>query len=83
MKPGFLELLPELVELVIFGLGSLGLSIAGAYVERFAFLTVTGGDVQLGAWALVMGAAMLYFAYLLGTDKAYPKLRAVQTALAE
>ncbi|KTG30562.1 hypothetical protein [Haloferax profundi] len=83
MRPSFAELLPDLFELLVFGLGSAGLSVAGAYIERFALLTIEHGDLGFGAWAVVMGAAVLYFAYLLGTDKFHPKLRDVQSALAQ
>ncbi|KAB1197975.1 MULTISPECIES: hypothetical protein [Haloferax] len=82
MRPSFVELLPDLLELLVFGLGSAVLSLAGAYIERFALLTVQHGDLGFGAWAVVMGAAVLYFAYLLGTDKFHPKLREVRAALA-
>jgi hypothetical protein len=62
-------LLPELLELLFFGLSSVGLTVAGAYIERFAFLAVRSGDPKLGLWAGVIGAAAFYFAYLVATDK--------------
>ncbi|WP_416840138.1 hypothetical protein [Haloferax sp. DFSO52] len=82
MRPSFVELLPDLLELLVFGIGSAVLSVVGAYIERFALLTVQHGDLGFGAWSLVMGTAVLYFAYLLGTDKFRPKLREVRAALA-
>lgn len=81
MRLSVVELLPDLLELFIFGLGSAGLSVAGVYIERFALLTVEHGNTELGAWAVVMGLAVLYFAYLVGTDKFHPKLRDVRSAL--
>lgn len=62
-------LVPELLELVAFGLGALSLSVAGAYIERFALASAGSGQTALAAWAAVVGAAVLYFAYLLATDK--------------
>jgi len=72
-----LELLPELLELAFFGIGSLGLSLGGAYLERFALLTVQGGQPALGAWVAFMGLTAFFFAYLMFTDKFRPKLAAL------
>jgi len=68
------ELLPEVLELVFFGLGSLLLAGAGALIERFAVLTVLGGQLALGGWIACFGMIAFYFAYLLFTDKFYPTL---------
>ncbi|MEF8786308.1 MAG: hypothetical protein V5A45_10280 [Haloarculaceae archaeon] len=65
----FLELLPEMVELVIFGIGTVVLSLASAYIELFAFATAQSGNTTLGLWAAVVGVVLLAFAYFLGTDK--------------
>ena len=83
MRSSLVDLLPDLLELVVFGIGSAVLSAAGAYIERFALLTIQHGDPGFGAWAVVMGGAVLYFAYLLGSDKFHPKLREVRSALAQ
>jgi len=80
MKTPLLDLLPELLELLVFGLGTLGLSLAGAAIERFAVLTYQHGDPMVGLWAVVPGVVCLAFAYLLATDKFLPKLRAVREA---
>lgn len=69
-----LELIPELVELVFFGLSTAILSLGGTYLETFAFMTLQSGDQTLGLWAAVMGIVMLAFAYLIGTDKFITKL---------
>lgn len=81
MKTPLLDLLPELLELLVFGLGAVGLSLAGAAIERFAMLTVQHGDPMVGLWAVVPGAVCLGFAYLLATDKFLPKLRSVRAAV--
>ena len=81
MKTPLLDLLPEVLELVLFGLGAAVLSVAGAYIERFAMLTYQHGDPAVGLWAVVPGAVCFLFAYLLTTDKFLPKLRAVRAAV--
>jgi len=83
MNATLLELLPQLLELLAFGLGSVGLSVAGLYVERIALATAESGQVKLGAWMGFMGAMAFYFAFLMGTDKFRPKLAAVRRRLAE
>jgi len=83
MNTTLLELLPQLLELLAFGLGSVGLSVFGLYVERFALATVESGQVKLGAWMAFVGAMAFYFAYLMSTDKFQPKLTAVRQRLAE
>ncbi|ELZ65264.1 hypothetical protein C5B91_07645 [Haloferax sp. Atlit-10N] len=82
MRSSLVDLLPELLELLVFSLGSAGLSLAGAYIERFALVTFEQGNVEIAAWAVVMGAVALYFAYNVGTDKVRPKFRDVRAALA-
>ena len=83
MNTALLELLPELFELLLFGLGSVGLSVAGLYIERFALATVESGNAKLGAWIAFMGLMAFYFAYLMSTDKFRPKLAAVRRRLAD
>lgn len=78
MTTALLELLPELL---FYGTGSLGLSAAALYAESFAVATARGGHPKLGAWAAVMGAVALAFAYLLATDKLRPKLSEVRGEL--
>lgn len=80
MKTPLVDLLPELLELLVFGLGAVGLSLAGAAIERFAMLTYQHGDPMVGLWAVVPGAVCLGFAYLITTDKVLPKLRTVRDA---
>ncbi|WP_144904799.1 hypothetical protein [Halobellus captivus] len=74
MTAAALELLPLVLELSAFGLGVLGLSLIGAYVERFAIVTVQHGQPLLGLWAAVMGFVALYFAYSLTVDRVVPAL---------
>ena len=81
MKSSLIEMLPEVVELLVFGVGSVVLSAVGAYIESFAFETLASGQLGLGAWAALMGAVALYFAYLLLTDKCYPSAVAFKQSL--
>jgi hypothetical protein len=80
MKSSILELLPELVELLVFGVGATGLTLVGGYIERFALLTVQSGEVALGLWAVVMGAVCFAFAYFLTMDRVVPTLSALRRA---
>lgn len=68
------SLLLSLFELAVFGVGSVGLSLVGAYIEQFAISTLQSGQMILGAWAAVIGIVVLYFAYMLATDKFSTKL---------
>ena len=83
MSTALLGLLPELLELLLFGVGSVGLSVAGLYIERFALATIESGNVKLGAWMAFMCAMAFYFAYLMSTDKFRPKLAAVRQQLTD
>ncbi|WP_049985587.1 hypothetical protein [Halobellus rufus] len=74
MTTALLELVPVLLELSAFGIGALGLSLVGAYVERFAIVTAQHGQPMLALWAALMGAVALYFAYSLTTDRVVPAL---------
>ena len=74
MQSSLLELLPLLAELAFFGLSSLGLTVAGAYIERFAFTTIRSGSVELGAVTGLMGLVVLGFGYLVATDQFVPRL---------
>lgn len=82
MRSQTLELLPELLELLLSGLVAVALSVAGVYLEHFAFVTVQGGETMLGLWAIVPGIACLTFAYAIATDKAVPKLAELRAGLA-
>jgi len=69
MSTSVLSLLPELFELLVFSAGSLGLSVAGVYIERFALSTLGAGDPITAVWAGFIGAVALLVAYTLATDK--------------
>ena len=83
MLADLLELLPELLELGLFGLGTVVLSVAGAYAERAAFATIQSGQSALGVWMAFMGVMAFFFAYLMATDKLRPRLSSVGARLSD
>lgn len=68
-SPPVLEALPEIIELVMLGIGSVALAAVGTFIERFAVLTVLEGQLALGGWLAFMGTMAFFFAYMLFTDK--------------
>lgn len=78
MSSALLELLPLLVELLVFSAGTAALSVASLLFERFAFGALQSGDTTIAVWAAVLGAVALGFAYLLATDKVVPRVAAVR-----
>ncbi|MFB6107572.1 MAG: hypothetical protein ABEJ82_01870 [Haloplanus sp.] len=83
MLPELSAMLPELVELLAFGVGTVALSVAGFSIEQFAMTSLQSGQPKLGAWAGFVGLVTLAFAVLLATDKFHPRLTAVRARLAE
>ena len=84
MTSAILGLLPELVELLFFGLGSVLLTGVGVYVEEIALATVQAGKPELGAWFAVMGAMAFYFGpYLMGYDELRPRIAALRRKLTD
>lgn len=81
MSVALLELLPVLVELLMYGLGALLLSGTGVYLEEIAFTTAAAGQVALGGWMAVMGGVALYMGYLLLTDKCYSRAEELRAKL--
>lgn len=69
-----LEALPEIIELALWGIGSIALAALGTFIERFAVLTVLEGPLALGGWFAFMGTMAFIFAYMLFTDKFQSKL---------
>jgi len=68
------EILPEMVELVFFGLSAVGLSLFSTHFGEIAFISAQNGELTFGVWAGYMAIVMLLFAYLIGTEKFIPKL---------
>lgn len=83
MSTSLLALLPELLELLLFSLGSLGLSVAGVYIERFALSALQTGDPVTAAWAGFVGGVALVVAYFLATDKVAGKVADIRRAANE
>lgn len=78
MLSTLLELLPELLQVLFFGSVGIGLSIGGAYVERFALESFQTGDTVLAGWAAALGTVLLLFAYIVARDNLAPTVRAVR-----
>jgi hypothetical protein len=81
MSSSVLEVLPEMLEVVLFGIGGAVLSLAGTYIEQFAVQTATHGQTALGAWVGFIGLLTLFFAYLLITETFWPKFIALRQQL--
>lgn len=78
------ELLAELVEILLFGVGTLTLSGVGLYLEEFAISTASTGEPLLGAWIGLMGLVAFYFGpYLMGYDELRPRIVAFKRKLAD
>ncbi|MBP1922276.1 hypothetical protein J2751_001282 [Halorubrum alkaliphilum] len=68
----------ELFELLALLVGSAAVSLVGVALELTGVEAVTGGDLALGLWALVMGAAALYAGVVaLGYEQVLPRARAL------
>lgn len=78
MRLQTLELIPELLELLLSGLTAVALSVAGVYLEHFAFVTAQGGETMLGLWAIIPGIVCLGFAYAIATDKIVPTVAEIR-----
>jgi len=81
MSNSVLEMLPEILEVALFGIGGAVLSIAGTYIEQVAVQTATHGQTVLGAWVSFIGLLAFFFAYLLITDTFWPKFIALRQQL--
>jgi hypothetical protein len=76
-----LEVLPEILEVTLFGGLTAVLSFAGTYIEAFAAWSAVHGQVALAAWITVIGLVSLFFAYSLFTDKFWPKYNTLRQRL--
>ena len=81
MSSSVLEILPEILEVGLFGIGGAVLSLAGTYIEQFAFKTAAHGQTTLGAWVGFIGLVVFFFAYLLITDTFWPRFVALRQQL--
>lgn len=73
-----IEFLPQLAELLFFGVGATLLTGVGLYLERFALTLVEAGQPKLGAWVALMGVMAFYFGpYLMGYDEFRTRLRSL------
>ena len=76
-----LDLLPELLSLAFYAVGTVGLSALGVYLEEFALETAAAGQPKLGLWIAFMGCMAFYFGpFLMGYHEALPRFRALREA---
>lgn len=69
------ELLAEVIELLVYVLGTGALAGAGVFAEWSSLSYFTAGNLKFAAWLAVIGVVALYAAFSLGTDKLLPRLR--------
>lgn len=72
-----IELLPEVAEVIFFGLSTAGLSLLSAYTETVALTSLQHGELSFGLWAGYMGLVMFLFAYFIATDEIAPRVTAL------
>ncbi|GGL31088.1 hypothetical protein GCM10009037_13530 [Halarchaeum grantii] len=78
MVTPLLESLPELLEVAVFGIGSLLLSVGGLALERFALVAAESGRLPIGVWATVLGLVAITVAYLVARDRVRPRVAALR-----
>jgi hypothetical protein len=82
MRTSVTDVLPELLDLVLYGGLSVAFSVAGVYIERFAMATLQGGDTMLGLWAVVVGLLAFVFAYVFTTQHVLDAVATLQAHVA-
>lgn len=78
MPEQYLELLPELLTTLLFGVGAAVLSVVGVVLERIAPSTLSAGD-PVGAWIAFVGPMALYFGpFAMGYHDSLPRVRVLR-----
>jgi hypothetical protein len=77
VREQLVELVPELLVTLFFGVGATVLSAVGVVLERIGAETLAAGD-PVGLWILFMGAMAFYFGpFAMGYHDFLPRLRAL------
>jgi len=77
MRPALLDPIADLLAVLFYAVVSAVLTYEGLLSELAALGQLTGGDVGLGLWYLIMGALALYAGVgLIGRERLLPLLRA-------
>ena len=63
MNSSVLEVLPEIIEVALFGIGGAVLSLVGTYIEQVAVQTATDGQTALGVWVGFIGL-LAFFSHI-------------------
>lgn len=72
------DYVPELIEILLSGIGTAALSAIGMYIELLAIETFQAGETVVALWLVAAGGALLYFGiYLLGVGQFLPRLLGV------
>lgn len=69
------EYFAELLELLLYLLGTGALTIAGVIAEQSGMQFITAGDTTLGLWSIGVGLIAIYAGYMVATDKFIPHMR--------
>jgi hypothetical protein len=82
MHESLVELLPEILATLFYGIGALVLSGVGVVLEQAGLRTATAGEPLLGAWIGLFGLVVLYLgAYAMGYRDFLPRARALLVRL--
>ncbi|MFB6161420.1 MAG: hypothetical protein ABEJ61_09635 [Haloferacaceae archaeon] len=82
MHESFLELLPEVVATLLYGVGALVLSGVAVVLEHVGLRTAVAGQPKLGVWIALFGLVAFYFgAYAMGYHDFLPRARALVARL--
>jgi hypothetical protein len=77
------EILPAVAELFAYAVASLGLAVAGIYVEYFAYTSFQSGHGTVATWAGILGLVIVGFGYLTATNDLTRAIAHLQYALGD
>lgn len=69
MREDLIELLAQAGLTVLYSVGAVVTGFVGFMVEYQSFLHFNAGEYPLGVWLSMIGAVILFFTYLILTDK--------------
>jgi hypothetical protein len=83
MQSTLLELVPELLAVVAYAVGTAVLTALAVVIEQFGFETLAAGEPMHAAWLIFMGVMALFFGpYALGYRHLLPSVRRLLAKLA-
>jgi hypothetical protein len=82
MHESLVELLPEILATLLYGVGALALSGAAVVLEQFGLRTAVAGEPLLGLWIGLFGLVVFYLgAYAMGYRDFLPRARSLAVRL--